>query len=153
MNVYFNKKSGQILGAQCVGEEGVDKRIDILASYIQKEAKIQDLAEAELCYAPQFGAAKDPINMIGFIGENVMNGLARITPWEQTKQELETGATAGKYYLDVRAKKIFDANPLDGFVNIPLMTLREHIEEIPKDKEIRISCNVGKTAYYASRIL
>ncbi|KAK8793505.1 hypothetical protein WA158_004864 [Blastocystis sp. Blastoise] len=148
LDVYFNLKSGLLLGAQAVGEEGVDKRIDVISTYIQKHSTIDELAQAELCYAPQFGAAKDPVNMAGFIGENVMHGLLPLSSWEYLKEKHDD-----IFYLEVRQKAISEKRPMPEFFNIPLGDLRDNLDKLPKDKYIDISCNVGLTAYYATRIL
>jgi NADPH-dependent 2,4-dienoyl-CoA reductase/sulfur reductase-like enzyme/rhodanese-related sulfurtransferase len=146
LKLLFRKSDGLVLGAQAAGEEGVARRIDVIATAIQMKATVFDLEEAELCYAPQYGAAKDPVNMAGMIAANVVRGDVQIAPWN----ELDS---TGAFLLDVRQPNEFDAGSIPGSVNIPLGQLRSHLRELPTDKEIWISCGVGQRAYYACRIL
>jgi rhodanese-related sulfurtransferase len=144
MKVLFRKSDGRVLGAQAVGEEGVEKRIDVIAMAIQLGGTMHDLAEAELCYAPQYGAAKDPVNLAGFIGENVQNGDMPLARWE------DVGAA---FVLDVRDPGELEGGTLPGAVNIPLDELRDRLGELPKDKPIDVVCAVGQRGYYAVRLL
>jgi NADPH-dependent 2,4-dienoyl-CoA reductase/sulfur reductase-like enzyme/rhodanese-related sulfurtransferase len=146
LKLLFRKSDGLVLGAQAVGEEGVARRIDVIATAIQMKATVFDLEEAELCYAPQYGAAKDPVNMAGMIAANVVRGDAQIAPWDQLN-------STEAFLLDVRQPKEFDAGSIPGSVNIPLGQLRSHLGELPTDREIWINCGVGQRAYYACRIL
>jgi NADPH-dependent 2,4-dienoyl-CoA reductase/sulfur reductase-like enzyme/rhodanese-related sulfurtransferase len=146
IKLIFRPGDGRILGAQALGTEGVDKRIDVISMAIQKNGTVFDLEEAELCYAPQYGSAKDPVNMAGMIASNILRGLARIQHWEQL-----TGDNA--YLLDVRDSEEFEKGHIEGAVNIPLNSLRKRMGELPKDKEIAIHCYVGQRSYYAYRIL
>jgi rhodanese-related sulfurtransferase len=146
MKLIFRKSDGMVLGAQAVGEECVARRIDVIATAIQMKATVFDLEEAELCYAPQYGAAKDPVNMAGMIAANVVRGDAEIAPWDKLD-------SAGAFLLDVRQPSEFDAGSIPGSVNIPLGQLRSRLGELPTDKEIWINCGVGQRAYYACRIL
>jgi NADPH-dependent 2,4-dienoyl-CoA reductase/sulfur reductase-like enzyme/rhodanese-related sulfurtransferase len=146
LKLLFRKSDGLVLGAQAVGEEGVARRIDVIATAIQMKATVFDLEEAELCYAPQYGAAKDPVNMAGMIAANVVRGDAQIAPWNKLD-------STEAFLLDVRQPSEFDAGSIPGSVNIPLGQLRAHLGELPTDREIWINCGVGQRAYYACRIL
>jgi NADPH-dependent 2,4-dienoyl-CoA reductase/sulfur reductase-like enzyme/rhodanese-related sulfurtransferase len=146
LKLLFRKSDGLVLGAQAVGEEGVARRIDVIATAVQMKATVFDLEEAELCYAPQYGAAKDPVNMAGMIAANVVRGDAQIAPWDQLN-------STEAFLLDVRQPNEFDAGSIPGSVNIPLGQLRSHLGELPTDREIWINCGVGQRAYYACRIL
>jgi NADPH-dependent 2,4-dienoyl-CoA reductase/sulfur reductase-like enzyme/rhodanese-related sulfurtransferase len=146
LKLLFRKSDGLVLGAQAVGEEGVARRIDVIATAIQMKATVFDLEEAELCYAPQYGAAKDPVNMAGMIAANVVRGDAQIAPWN----ELDSTEAI---LLDVRQPHEFEAGSIPGSINIPLGQLRSRLVELPRDREIWINCGVGQRAYYACRIL
>jgi NADPH-dependent 2,4-dienoyl-CoA reductase/sulfur reductase-like enzyme/rhodanese-related sulfurtransferase len=146
LKLLFRKSDGLVLGAQAVGEEGVARRIDVIATAIQMKATVFDLEEAELCYAPQYGAAKDPVNMAGMIAANVVRGDAAIAPWD----ELDSTKA---FLLDVRQPHEFDAGSIPGSINIPLGLLRSRLGELPTDREIWINCGVGQRSYYACRIL
>ena len=137
---------GRILGAQAVGFEGVEKRIDVIATAIQFNGTVHDLAEAELCYAPQFGAAKDPINLAGMLGQNVLNGDMPVADWaEIDRQDVSL--------VDVREPDEFKVGHVPGAVNLPLSQLRSRHGELPKDREIWLCCAVGQRAYFATRFL
>jgi NADPH-dependent 2,4-dienoyl-CoA reductase/sulfur reductase-like enzyme/rhodanese-related sulfurtransferase len=146
LKLLFRKSDGLVLGAQAVGDEGVARRIDVIATAIQMKATVFDLEVAELCYAPQYGAAKDPVNMAGMIAANVVRGDADIAPWD----ELDSTKA---FLLDVRQPHEFEAGSIPGSVNIPLGQLRSHLGELPTNKEIWVNCGVGQRAYYACRIL
>lgn len=146
----WDKKTLQILGAQIVGFDGVDKRLDVLASAIRFGAKITDLTELELCYAPPFGSAKDPVNMLGYIAENVINGKVRQFFWNEVGRLPRDGSVT---LLDVRTATEVSRGKIDGFMNIPLDSLRERINEIPKDKPVYVHCHSGLRSYIACRIL
>ena len=146
LKLLFRKSDGLVLGAQAVGEEGVARRIDVIATAIQMKATVYDLEEAELCYAPQYGAAKDPVNMAGMIAANVVRGDAEIAPWDKLD-------STEAFLLDVRQPNEFDAGSIPGSVNIPLGQLRSRLGELPTDREIWVNCGVGQRAYYACRIL
>ena len=146
LKLLFRKSDGLVLGAQAVGEEGVARRIDVIATAIQMKATVFDLEEAELCYAPQYGAAKDPVNMAGMIAANVVRNDAQIAPWD----ELDSTKA---FLLDVRQPHEFDAGSIPGSINIPLGLLRSRLGELPTDREIWINCGVGQRSYYACRIL
>ena len=140
LKLLFRKPDGLVLGAQAVGEEGVERRIDTIAMAIQMGATVFDLEEAELCYAPQYGAAKDPVNIAGMVAANVVRGDVELAPWS----ELPNG---GALLLDVRETAEFQSGCLGGAVNIPLGQLRERLEELPRDREIWVNCGVGQRAY------
>ncbi len=146
LKLLFSVPDGRILGAQAVGHEGVEKRIDVIAAMIQFNGTVHDLAEAELCYAPQFGAAKDPVNLAGMLAENVLNGDMPLADWEQL-------AHTDALLLDVREPDEFAAGHTPGFDNLPLSQLRQRYGELPQQREIWISCGVGQRAYYATRFL
>ena len=146
MKLLFSSGDGRVLGAQAVGMEGVEKRIDVIAMAIQQHATVFDLEEAELCYAPQFGAAKDPVNMAGMIAANVLRGDVPLASWDALS---ETQALV----LDVREPSEFAAGHIEGAVNIPLPQIRDRLAEIPRGRELWLYCGVGQRSYYALRIL
>jgi NADPH-dependent 2,4-dienoyl-CoA reductase/sulfur reductase-like enzyme/rhodanese-related sulfurtransferase len=146
LKLLFRKITGEILGAQGVGEEGVDKRIDLISLAIQKQGTVFDLEEAELCYAPQFGSAKDPINMAGMIAANSLRGDAPVTGWESLTSN-------GAVLLDVREESEFRHGHVPEATNIPLSRLRQRLQDLPKRQPIKVYCGVGQRAYYASRFL
>jgi rhodanese-related sulfurtransferase len=146
LKVIFRKSDGKVLGAQALGQDGpaVDKRISALAMAIQMGATIYDLEESELCYAPQFGSAKDPVNFAGMIAANVMRGDMPVSHWDLLD---------GAFLLDVRMPAELVVESVPGAVNIPLPQLRARLNELPKDREIHIICRSAQRAYYATRIL
>jgi NADPH-dependent 2,4-dienoyl-CoA reductase/sulfur reductase-like enzyme/rhodanese-related sulfurtransferase len=146
IKLIFSTEDGRVLGAQAIGEEGVEKRIDVIAMAIQKGATVFDLEEAELCYAPQFGAAKDPVNIAGMIAANAMRGDAPVAHWSELP-------SSEAYILDVRDPGEFKPDHAVGAFNIPLNTLRDRMGELPRDREILVYCAVGQRSYYASRAL
>ncbi len=146
MKLLFSKSDGRVLGAQAVGEIGVDKRIDVISMAIQKGATVFDLEEAELCYAPQYGAAKDPVNLAGMVASNVLRGDLPLADWSKLD---ETGALV----LDVRGPQEFNSDHIDGAINIPMDELRDRYEELPRDGEIWVNCAIGQRSYYATRFL
>jgi NADPH-dependent 2,4-dienoyl-CoA reductase/sulfur reductase-like enzyme/rhodanese-related sulfurtransferase len=146
MKLIFSKRDGRILGAQAVGQEGVEKRIDVIAVAIQRGSTVFDLEEAELCYAPQYGSAKDPVNVAGMIAANVMRGDAPVAHWKDAAGSLPL-------LLDVREPLEFNADHPEGAINIPLHSLRGRMDELPRDGDILVYCAVGHRAYYATRAL
>ena len=146
LKVIFRKSDGRVLGAQALGQDGpaVDKRISALAMAIQMGATIYDLEEAELCYAPQFGSAKDPVNFAGMVAANVIRGDLPLTHWD--------GCGNG-FLLDVREPVELSVESVPGAVNIPLGQLRTRLEELPRDREILVICRSAQRAYAATRIL
>lgn len=147
LKLLFSKENGRILGAQAVGEEGVEKRIDVIAMAMQMGATVFDLEEAELGYAPQYGSAKDPLNMAGMIAANALKGDTNLVHWEQLSN------LDGRLLLDVRNVDEFEAGNVQGAVNIPLPQLRDRLNELNPEQEIWVYCQVGQRGYYATRIL
>jgi NADPH-dependent 2,4-dienoyl-CoA reductase/sulfur reductase-like enzyme/rhodanese-related sulfurtransferase len=146
MKLIFSTEDGRVLGAQAVGQEGVEKRIDVISMAIQNKATVFDLEEAELCYAPQFGAAKDPVNIAGMIASNAMRGDSPLAHWEDIKN-------TQALILDVRTPSEYAFGHIDGAVNIPVNELRSRMSELPREKEILTYCSVGQRSYYAARAL
>ena len=146
IKLIFRESDGKILGAQAVGEKDVDKRIDVIATAIQFGGTVFDLEEAELCYAPQFGGAKDPVNYAGMIAANHLRGDLPLADWDGL------GDTAA-LLLDVRDRNEFEAGHIPGATNLPLNELRGRCGELPADRELWLYCGVGQRAYYATRTL
>lgn len=145
----FSTENRRVLGAQVVGSEGVDKRIDVIATAIKADMTVDDLAEIEHSYAPPYSSAKDPVNMIGFVAQNILDGLVKSIPFDAVKSAVKEGA----YLLDVRSPAEFSDGTIPGAVNIPLDLLRARFAELPDDRVILIFCKVGLRGYIASRIL
>lgn len=146
----WDKKTLKIIGAQIVGFDGVDKRMDVLATAIRFGAKITDLTTFELCYAPPFGSAKDPVNMLGFVAENIVSGKLKQFFWHDVENLPRDGSV---FLLDTRTPYEVMYGKIDGFVNIPLDELRQRLDEIPKDKPVYVHCHSGLRSYLACRIL
>ena len=146
----WDKKTLQIIGAQIVGFDGVDKRMDVLAAAIRFGAKITDLTTLELCYAAPFGSAKDPVNMLGFVAENIVSGKLKQFFWHDVEKLPRDGSV---FLLDTRTPFEVMNGKIDGFVNIPLDSLRQRINEIPKDRPVFVHCHSGLRSYLACRIL
>ena len=146
LKLLFSPLDGRVLGAQAIGGEGTDKRIDVIAMAVQMHGTVFDLEEAELCYAPQFGSAKDPVNMAGMIAANVIRGDLIAAQWEDPP-------SSNALLVDVREPDEFAAGHVEGSINLPLSQLRQRIRELPKDREITVYCRVGQRSYYAMRIL
>ena len=144
MKVIFRSSDGRLLGAQAVGEDGVDKRISHLAMAIQMGATVYDLEEAELCYAPPFGSAKDPVNFAGMVAADVLRGDMPVSHW---------GDLDGAFVLDVREPAELRLERIPGAVNIPLGQLRSRLDELPRDQVINVVCRSGQRAYLATRVL
>ena len=150
LKVLFNPENGKIYGAQAIGEDGVDKRIDIIATAIKAGMTVQDLPELEFTYAPPFGSAKDPVNMAGYAALNIIEGVSESIQWH----ELEEKQREGYLLLDVRNEGELEKNGrLSGAMNIPLDQLRERLLEVPKEQPIIVSCHSGLRSYIAERIL
>ena len=150
LKLTFDLKSGKVLGAQGVGGAGVDKRIDVLAVAIQAGMTVYDLEEMELAYSPQFGSAKDPVNMAGFVAAGLLRGdHPQIDA--ASLRELEQKKPHG--LLDVRTRNEFEAGHISGSIHIPVDELRNRIGELPRDQEIIAYCKVGQRGYIATRIL
>ena len=150
VKVLWDKKTLKIIGAQIVGFDGVDKRMDVLATAIRFGAKITDLTTLELCYAPPFGSAKDPVNMLGFVAENIVSGKLKQFFWHDVENLPRDGSV---FLLDTRTPYEVMNGKIDGFVNIPLDSLRQRINEIPKDRPVYVHCHSGLRSYLACRIL
>lgn len=146
----WDKKTLKIIGAQAVGFEGVDKRMDVLAAAIRFGAKITELKELELCYAPPYSSAKDPVNMLGFAAENVISGRVKQFFWDDVdKLPRDKSVTL----LDVRTDTEVLQGRIDGFMHIPLDVLRENLDKIPKDRDVYVHCYSGLRSYIACCIL
>ncbi len=139
----FNN-AGKIFGAQAVGQEGVEKRIDVISSIMRNDGDVQDLLDSELCYAPPFSSAKDPVNVLGMCADNILRGFVKPAYYEDLKDS---------YVIDVRPANIFAVKTIEGAINIPIEQLRNRTNEVPKDKKVILLCNTGYTSYVASRIL
>ncbi|WP_343209075.1 FAD-dependent oxidoreductase [Anaerolentibacter hominis] len=148
VKMLYRASDGLVLGAQIVGFEGVDKRCDVIATAIRGKMTVFDLTGLELCYAPPFSSAKDPVNMIGFIGENIMTGKVKQFYWNDIPS-IEEGAVK----LDVRTAAEYGRGHIPGTINIPLDSLRDHLDELNKDKTIYVNCQSGLRSYIACRIL
>ncbi|GGC76807.1 FAD-dependent oxidoreductase [Enterococcus wangshanyuanii] len=150
MKLLFHPVSGKIFGAQAVGADGVDKRIDIIATAIKAGMTVIDLPELEFTYAPPFGSAKDPVNMIGYAAANILEGFSENIQYYELKAAIENGALL----LDVRnPNELTNNGALPQAKNIPLDELRAHLDELPKNQEIIVSCQSGQRSYLAERIL
>ena len=150
LKTIFDQKTGKIFGAQIVGGEGVDKRIDILATAIFLKADIRNLKDLDLAYAPPYASAKDPINMVGFVAENIMSGLHKQIGIEDL-DKLEDKSKVN--LIDVRTPKEYAAGTFEGFENIPLDDLRNSYDKIDKSKPVYVACRVGIRGYIDTRIL
>lgn len=148
LKVLFDPDTGKILGAQGVGGAGVDKRIDVLAVAIQAGMSVFDLEEMELCYAPQFGSAKDPVNMVGFVAAGLIRGDHPQIDWETIASMPEQPVL-----LDVRMPLEFVNGHIPGAMNMPVDELRRRLDEVPKSKPIVVYCQVGQRGYIATRVL
>lgn len=149
LKLLFDPADGKVLGAQAIGGAGVDKRIDVLAVAIQASMTVFDLEEMELAYAPQYGSAKDPINMAGFIATGVVRGDCRLAHAD----ELAEAQAAGTVMLDVRTRAEFDCGHIAGAAHIPIEELRNRLSELDADKPIIAYCQVGQRGYLATRLL
>ena len=137
-----------ILGVQGIGKEGVDKRIDVIATAMRGGITAPELADLELAYAPPFGSAKDPVNMLGYMAENVLSGLTPTAQWSEVKEKIESGY----FVVDVRTADEVDRGTLPGAINIPIDEIRERLSEIPSGK-ILVTCQVGQRGHAATRLL
>jgi len=149
LKLIFSPESRRVLGAQAVGYSGVDKRLDVIATAIKGNMTVDDLAEIEHAYAPPYSSAKDPINMAGFVAQNILDGIVRSTNWEYVHQ-----ADKSKHFLlDVRTPAEYATGSIPGAVNIPFDSLRDRLGEIPEEMTVILFCRVGLIAYNAARIL
>jgi NADPH-dependent 2,4-dienoyl-CoA reductase/sulfur reductase-like enzyme/rhodanese-related sulfurtransferase len=149
MKLLFTPGEGKVLGAQIVGYNGVDKRIDVLATAIRAGMTVFDLQELELAYAPPFGSAKDPVNLAGYVASNMLKGDVEMAYWPEVPEFVAAGAVL----LDVRTSREFSRGAVEGAMHVPVDNLREHLELIPRDKEILVYCRTGLRSYIAARIL
>ena len=147
LKVLFAAPGGKVLGAQCIGTDGVDKRIDIIATAIRAGMTVYDLQQLELSYAPPFGSAKDPVNMAGFVGGNILTGLVESVTYDQA------AAMENPLFVDVRTRKEFEAISIPQSINIPRDELRDRIGELPKDRDLVVVCRTGVRSYAACRVL
>lgn len=146
----YQKETGKILGAQIVGFDGVDKRCDVLATAVHFGATAHDLTQLELCYAPPFSSAKDPVNMVGYTIENILSGMVKTFHWHDVKELPRDGSVM---LLDTRKPDEYERGHIDGFVNIPLDELRKNLDKLQKNTPIYLTCQVGLRGYIAARIL
>lgn len=149
LKLIFNKENGMIYGVQGVGKVGVEKRIDVVATAIKAGMTVHDLADLELSYAPPYSSAKDPVNMLGYVASNVVDGDVKVVHVQQIDELVKNGAIL----VDVRDSYEREQGFIPHSINIPLGDLRQRLEELPKDQTIYVSCQVGLRGYLASRIL
>jgi len=149
LKLIFNPTTGKIYGAQAVGKDGADKRIDVIATAIKGGLTVEDLPELELTYAPPFGSAKDVVNMVGYAALNIIEGLSK----NIQLSELDDAKQRGAILVDVRTPEEYAQGTIDGFINLPLNDIRHRASELPKDKEIILSCQSGQRSYIAQRML
>ena len=148
LKLIFDPLNGEILGAQGVGVDGVDKRLDVISTAIRGGIKAQELADLELAYAPPFGSAKDPVNMLGYIAENVISGLVETAQWDQ----IEDYRAKGYELVDVRTQGEFDRGTIPGAINVPVDEIRERAQEF-QGKNLLVTCQVGQRGHTASLLL
>jgi NADPH-dependent 2,4-dienoyl-CoA reductase/sulfur reductase-like enzyme/rhodanese-related sulfurtransferase len=148
MKVLFAKEDGRILGAQAWGEDGIDKRIDVIATAMKAGMTVYDLENLELSYSPPYGSAKDPVNMVGFTASNILRGDVDVWYPEDFPEKTKNGII-----IDVRSEAAYKRRHIPGAINIPLEEIRSSLERIPKDKDIFLQCWVGYTSYLVYRIL
>ncbi len=149
LKIVYDPASGRLLGAQAVGADGVDKRIDVVAAFIQMGGTVADLAEFEHAYAPPFNSAKDALNMLGFMALNAKSGLSKPVSWK----DVDAWKARGAFLLDVRSQEEFELGAIPGAYNIPHTEIRARLGEIPRGKAILINCAVGLRGYLAERVL
>ncbi|WP_214799371.1 CoA-disulfide reductase [Exiguobacterium sp. s50] len=149
LKLLFHPTTGEIYGAQGVGMNGVDKRIDVIATAMKGGLTVLDLPDLELSYAPPFSSAKDPVNMIGYVASNVVLGDNEVVHWNEIDELVQNGATL----LDVRDESEHELGKIPGSINVPLNSLRDHLDNYSKDETIYVTCQVGLRGYLASRIL
>jgi rhodanese-related sulfurtransferase len=148
LKLIFDAKSGEILGAQGIGKEGVDKRIDVIATAIRGGITAPELADLELAYAPPFGSAKDAINMLGYISENIMSGLLETAQWSQIDEFTDRGFKL----LDVRTASEYAAGNIPGAMSMPVDEIRARIAELT-NKDVLVNCQVGQRGHTATMLL
>jgi NADPH-dependent 2,4-dienoyl-CoA reductase/sulfur reductase-like enzyme/rhodanese-related sulfurtransferase len=150
VKILFSKENGRLLGAQIVGREGVDKRLDVLAAAIRSGLTVFELPELELAYAPPFSSAKDPVNMAGYVAENILAGRTRVFHWHEVDALPRDGSVT---LLDVRTPEEFRQGSIRGFINIPVDDLRGNLQKLDPSKPVYVTCQVGLRGYIACRIL
>jgi rhodanese-related sulfurtransferase len=148
MKVLFDPNSGKLLGAQAVGEDGVDKRIDVMSTAIRNGMTVDELMDLELSYAPQFGSAKDAINIAGYVGNNVWNGTTPTIQWHELAKAIESGAQI----IDVRSPAEHASGHIPDTVNIPVEQVRDRLSEFKRENVI-VYCAVGQRGHIATQIL
>lgn len=149
LKLLFSPGEGKILGAQAVGFDGVDKRIDVIATAIKGNLTVFDLPDVELCYAPPYSSAKDPVNIAGYVAANIIEGLVETVQWHEIDEIIRKGGL----FIDVREPFEADLGTFENAVNIPLGQMRKRINEIPENQEVYVYCQVGLRGYVACRIL
>lgn len=151
LKLVYQPASGRLLGAQAVGQDGIDKRLDVLAVAIQGRMTVEDLEDLDLCYAPPFGSAKDVAIMGGFVASNAWRGTSPgASPMEIMPQ---MSGDAPPVLIDVRTPREFEDGRLTGSINIPLQSLRDRLTEIPRDRPVVLHCGTGYRSYVAQQIL
>jgi len=145
----FDPEDGKILGAQIVGRDGVDKRIDVIATAIRARMTVFDLQELELAYAPPFSSAKDPVNMLGYTASNIVRKDTRVIHWPEVPERQAQGA----FLIDARTEQEYKHGAAEGAYNIPVDEIRSRLDEIPRDKEVLVYCAQGLRSYIVNRIL
>jgi len=150
VKIIYEKGTGKLLGAQLVGGEGTDKRCDVCATLIKLGGTIKDMAEIDLSYAPPYGSAKDPVNMAGYVADNIEAGRMKPVFWDEVADLPRDGSVM---LVDVRTEGEYKAGTLEGFINIPLDDIRDRIDEFDKSKKIYVTCRIGLRGYVAQRIL
>ncbi len=150
MKVIFEQETYRLLGAQIIGYEGVDKRIDVLATAIRADLSALDLKDLDLAYAPPYSSAKDPVNMAGYIIDNLANGIVK----QWYLEDVDSLPRDGRFtLLDTRTREEYEQGHIEGFINIPVDELRDRLAEIAKGKPVYVICQSGLRSYIASRIL
>ena len=149
IKLLFDKSTGRVLGGQFFGAEGTDKRADVLATAIRAGMTVSDLCDLELCYAPPYSSAKDPVNVAGMAAENIVTGRVKVFHWENLS-ELDPAAVT---LLDVRESDEYRRGSIEGFINVPLSEFRNHLNELDPDKPVYVHCFSGMRSYIACRIL
>jgi len=148
LKVLFSPGNGGVLGVQIVGEDGVDKRVDVFATAIMAGMTVDDLTHLELGYVPQYGTAKDAVNMAGYVASNILHGKAPVIHWDEITEEDEAKALL----LDVRNEDEFEEDAVPGAIHLPLDEARDRLGELPRDKAIYPYCAAGHRSYIATRI-
>ncbi len=149
MKLIYSTDNNKVLGAQLIGSDGIDKRIDVIATALHAGMTVYDIAKLELSYAPPFNSAKDPVNLAGMIAINQIEGTNDLIYWDQVTEYLDKGAV----FVDVRDKMSYELEHIPTAINIPQKAIRDNLDKLPKDKDIVVYCNQGKTGYFAMTIL